>query len=104
MEAAVNGFLFPDLGNSRFSAFPEGKEDFDNHTLVTLEWDTCSPDYILVAYRGGALLLVDVNTMRVITKYILPVSASISTLAWLPDAPGMFVTGGTSFYFIYPIN
>ncbi|MPC36466.1 WD repeat-containing protein 17 [Portunus trituberculatus] len=84
-----------DLGKSRYSAFPDGGEDTDDHNLVTLEWDTCSPDYILVAYRGGALWLVDINTMRVITKYILPVSASISTLAWLPDAPGMFVTGGT---------
>ncbi|KAG0722571.1 WD repeat-containing protein 17 [Chionoecetes opilio] len=82
-----------DLGKSRHSGFPEGGEDAEAHTLVTLEWDTCSPDYILVAYLGGALWLVDVNTMRVITKYILPVSASISTLAWLPDAPGMFVTG-----------
>ncbi|XP_045113908.1 WD repeat-containing protein 17-like isoform X1 [Portunus trituberculatus] len=82
-----------DLGKSRYSAFPDGGEDTDDHNLVTLEWDTCSPDYILVAYRGGALWLVDINTMRVITKYILPVSASISTLAWLPDAPGMFVTG-----------
>lgn len=94
MESTLNGFIFPDLGKSRYSAFPEGGEDTEDHTLVTLEWDTCSPDYILVAYRGGALWLVDINTMRIITKYILPVSASISTLAWLPDAPGMFVTGG----------
>ncbi|XP_050694797.1 WD repeat-containing protein 17-like isoform X3 [Eriocheir sinensis] len=86
-------FSFSDIGKTRYSAFPDGGEDSDDHNLVTLEWDTCSPDYILVAYRGGALWLVDVNTMRVITKYILPLSASVSTLAWLPDAPGMFVTG-----------
>ncbi|XP_066956128.1 WD repeat-containing protein 17-like isoform X1 [Macrobrachium rosenbergii] len=78
-------------GKLRYSAYPEGGEDCDD--LVTLEWDTCSPDYILVAYRGGALWLVDVNSMRIITKYSINMSASISTLAWLPDAPGMFVTG-----------
>nr|XP_053636053.1 WD repeat-containing protein 17-like isoform X1 [Cherax quadricarinatus] len=82
-----------DVGKTRYSAFPEGGEDNEDHTLVTLEWDTCSPDYILVAYRGGALWLVDVNSMRIITKYIMPISASVNTLAWLPDAPGMFVTG-----------
>lgn len=77
-------------------------EENDGPRLVALEWDTCSADYLLVAYRGGALWLVDVNTMRVMTKYILPLSASVSTLAWLPDAPGMFVTGGKghfSFFF-----
>lgn len=83
-----------DVGKTRYSAFPEGGEDNEDQSLVTLEWDTCSPDYILVAYRGGALWLVDVNTMRIITKYIMPIAASVSTLSWLPDAPGMFVTGG----------
>nr|XP_045611784.1 WD repeat-containing protein 17-like [Procambarus clarkii]XP_045611785.1 WD repeat-containing protein 17-like [Procambarus clarkii] len=82
-----------DVGKTHYSAFPEGGEDNEDHTLVTLEWDTCSPDYILVAYRAGALWLVDVNAMRIITKYIMPISASVNTLAWLPDAPGMFVTG-----------
>ncbi|XP_042232869.1 WD repeat-containing protein 17-like isoform X2 [Homarus americanus] len=82
-----------DIGKSRYSALPEGGEDNDDHNLVTLEWDACSPDYILVAYKGGALWLVDVNTMRIVTKYIMPLSASVSTLAWLPDAPGMFITG-----------
>lgn len=24
----------------------------------------------------------------------MPISAGVNTLAWLPDAPGMFVTGG----------
>ncbi|KAK3876979.1 hypothetical protein Pcinc_018267 [Petrolisthes cinctipes] len=89
-----------DVGKPRHSGFPEGGggggivgEENDGPRLVALEWDTCSADYLLVAYRGGALWLVDVNTMRVITKYILPVSASVATLAWLPDAPGVFVTG-----------
>ncbi|ROT79673.1 putative WD repeat-containing protein 17 isoform X2, partial [Penaeus vannamei] len=82
-----------DSGKSRYSAFPEGAEDNEDHSLVTLEWDTCSPDYILVAYRGGSLWLVDINSMMIITKYMMPISASVNTLAWLPDAPGMFVTG-----------
>ncbi|XP_047481224.1 WD repeat-containing protein 17-like [Penaeus chinensis] len=86
-------FFYSDSGKSRYSAFPEGAEDNEDHTLVTLEWDTCSPDYILIAYRGGSLWLVDINTMMIITKYVMPISASVNTLAWLPDAPGMFVTG-----------
>ncbi|CAL4077100.1 unnamed protein product, partial [Meganyctiphanes norvegica] len=82
-----------DAGRARYSASVEGTDEMEDGSLVAIEWDTCSADYLLMAHKGGSLWLVDINTMKIVTKYTLPLSASVSTVAWLPDAPGMFVTG-----------
>ena len=95
-QNSQNFITHSDVGKIRHSNLPEGCEDEDlgTRSLVSMEWDTCSPDYLLVAYKSGSLWLIDINSMRIVTKYTLPGSASVGTLAWLPDVPGLFVTGG----------
>ena len=61
-----------------------------------MEWAVCSPDYLLVSYSSGKLWLLDVTAFVVVTAFVLPASVTVATMAWLPEAPGMFVTGDTS--------
>jgi len=42
-------------------------------------------------------MLVDTNTASVLTYFELPsAAAEVHTLAWIPSAPGMFLSGGES--------
>ena len=74
----------------------DGLDDGENHPtkIQTLAWDYNSPDYVLASYQEGQLWMIDVSSFSIVTKFTLPGAASVSTLAWLPEAPGMFVTGG----------
>lgn len=78
---------------------PETVDDPDEEDPVTsLEWDPLSVDYLLVSNACNGTRLIDTNTMTVIMNFKLPSSAiKIHTLAWVPTAPGIFVTGGRKF-------
>ena len=75
---------------------PETVEDLDEEDPVTsLEWDPLSVDYLLVSNAQYGTRLIDTDSMSVIMNFKLPSSAiKIHTLAWVPSAPGVFVTGG----------
>ena len=75
---------------------PETVEDQDEEDPVTsLEWDPLSVDYLLVSNAYQGTRLIDTDSMTVIMNFKLPSSATkIHTLAWVPSAPGIFVTGG----------
>ena len=64
--------------------------------VTGLEWADCSPDYLLVSYTSCKLWLLDTTAFTVVTEFVLPASVTIATMAWLPDAPGMFVTGDSN--------
>lgn len=78
---------------------PETVEDLDEEDPVTsLEWDPLSVDYLLVSNVHYGTRLIDTDSMTVIMNFQLPSSAiKIRTLAWVPSAPGIFVTGGKQF-------
>ena len=78
---------------------PETVEDLDEEDPVTsLEWDPLSVDYLLVSNAHCGTRLIDTDSMTVIMNFQLPSSAiKIHTLAWVPSAPGIFVTGGKQF-------
>lgn len=75
---------------------PESVDDPDDEDPVTsLEWDPLSVDYLLVSNVHHGMRLIDTDSMSVIMNFKLPSSAiKIHTLAWVPSAPGVFVTGG----------
>lgn len=75
---------------------PESVDDPDDEDPVTsLEWDPLSADYLLVSNAHHGMRLIDTDSMTVIMSFKLPSSAiKIHTLAWVPSAPGVFVTGG----------
>ena len=75
---------------------PESVDDPDDQDPVTsLEWDPLSVDYLLVSNAHHGMRLIDTDSMSVIMNFKLPSSAiKIHTLAWVPSAPGVFVTGG----------
>lgn len=75
---------------------PESVDDPDDEDPVTsLEWDPLSVDYLLVSNARHGMRLIDTDSMTVIMNFKLPSSAiKIHTLAWVPSAPGVFVTGG----------
>lgn len=65
-------------------------------TILALEWDILSSDYLLVARELSGLRLVDVENETTICHYKLPSRAlCIKTLSWIPDGRGLFATGGS---------
>lgn len=73
-----------------------GSEEED--PVTSLEWDPLSVDYLLVSNACHGTRLIDTGSMNVIMNFKLPSSAiKIHTLAWIPSAPGIFVTGGKAF-------
>lgn len=75
---------------------PESLEGTDEEDPVTaLEWDPLSTDYLLVANLHNGIRLVDSESLSCITTFNFPsAAASVQCLAWVPSAPGMFITGG----------
>lgn len=75
---------------------PESLEGTDEEDPVTaLEWDPLSTDYLLVANLHYGIRLLDSESLYCITTFTFPSAAvSVQCLAWVPSAPGMFITGG----------
>ncbi|XP_064418266.1 WD repeat-containing protein 17 isoform X2 [Latimeria chalumnae] len=74
---------------------PESLEGTDEEDPVTaLEWDPLSTDYLLVANLHNGIRFVDSESLSCITTFSFPsAAASVQCLAWVPSAPGMFITG-----------
>ena len=65
--------------------------------IVALEWDPLSTDYLILVNANNGIRLIDSESLSVITAFQLPSAATtVHTLAWVPSAPGMFITGGKS--------
>ncbi|XP_029356103.1 WD repeat-containing protein 17 [Echeneis naucrates] len=74
---------------------PESLEGTDEEDPVSaLEWDPLSTDYLLVSNLHNGIRLVDSEALTCITSFCFPsAAASVQCLAWVPSAPGMFITG-----------
>ncbi|XP_068448227.1 WD repeat-containing protein 17 isoform X2 [Clinocottus analis] len=74
---------------------PESLEGTDEEDPVSaLEWDPLSADYLLVSNLHNGIRLVDSEALACITCFCFPsAAASVQCLAWVPSAPGMFITG-----------
>ncbi|XP_019899455.1 WD repeat-containing protein 17 isoform X3 [Esox lucius] len=85
----------PGSKNQKHVLRPESLEGTDEEDPVTaLEWDPLSTDYLLVANLHNGIRLVDSEGLACITTFSFPSSAaSVQCLAWVPSAPGMFITG-----------
>ncbi|XP_010628109.1 WD repeat-containing protein 17 isoform X5 [Fukomys damarensis] len=85
----------PGNKNQKHVLRPESLEDTDEEDPVTaLEWDPLSTDYLLVANLHYGIRLVDSESLYCITTFNFPTAAaSVQCLAWVPSAPGMFITG-----------
>nr|XP_054539478.1 WD repeat-containing protein 17 isoform X6 [Pan troglodytes] len=85
----------PGNKNQKHVLRPESLEGTDEEDPVTaLEWDPLSTDYLLVVNLHYGIRLVDSESLSCITTFNLPsAAASVQCLAWVPSAPGMFITG-----------
>ncbi|XP_012879240.1 PREDICTED: WD repeat-containing protein 17 [Dipodomys ordii] len=85
----------PGNKNQKHVLRPESLEGTDEEDPVTaLEWDPLSTDYLLVANMHYGIRLVDSESLYCITTFNFPSAvASVQCLAWVPSAPGMFITG-----------
>ncbi|XP_062334611.1 WD repeat-containing protein 17 isoform X2 [Osmerus eperlanus] len=85
----------PGTKNQKHVLRPESLEGTDEEDPVTaLEWDPLSTDYLLVANLHNGIRLVDSESLTCITSFTFPsAAASVQCLAWVPSAPGMFITG-----------
>ncbi|XP_063090796.1 WD repeat-containing protein 17 isoform X1 [Cavia porcellus] len=85
----------PGNKNQKHVLRPESLEGTDEEDPVTaLEWDPLSTDYLLVANLHHGIRLVDSESLYCITTFNFPTAAaSVQCLAWVPSAPGMFITG-----------
>ncbi|KAG7282286.1 hypothetical protein CRUP_024254, partial [Coryphaenoides rupestris] len=71
---------------------PEGSDEED--PVTALEWDPLSTDYLLVSNLHNGIRLVDSEGLTCITSFCFPsAAASVQCLAWVPSAPGLFITG-----------
>ena len=81
------------------------QESDDEDPVTCLEWDPLSVDYLLICNAHHGIRLIDTNSMSTIMHFNLPSSASrIHTLAWIPSAPGVFVTGGKGWILLADMN
>ncbi|XP_051025565.1 WD repeat-containing protein 17 [Acomys russatus] len=85
----------PGSKNQKHVLRPESLEGTDEEDPVTaLEWDPLSTDYLLVANLHHGIRLLDSESLYCITTFRFPSAAvSVQCLAWVPSAPGMFITG-----------
>uniref|UniRef100_A0A8C1LPG0 WD repeat domain 17 n=1 Tax=Cyprinus carpio TaxID=7962 RepID=A0A8C1LPG0_CYPCA len=85
----------PGSKNQKHVLRPESLEGTDEEDPVTaLEWDPLSTDYLLVANMHNGIRLLDSESLSCITTFTFPsAAASVQCLAWVPSAPGMFITG-----------
>uniref|UniRef100_A0A8C8HE32 Gem-associated protein 5 TPR domain-containing protein n=1 Tax=Oncorhynchus tshawytscha TaxID=74940 RepID=A0A8C8HE32_ONCTS len=85
----------PGSKNQKHVLRPESLEGTDEEDPVTaLEWDPLSTDYLLVANQHNGIRMVDSEGLTCVTTFSFPSSAaSVQCLAWVPSAPGMFITG-----------
>ncbi|XP_027624259.1 WD repeat-containing protein 17 isoform X3 [Tupaia chinensis] len=85
----------PGNKNQKHVLRPESLEGTDEEDPITaLEWDPLSTDYLLVANLHYGIRLVDSESLYCITAFNFPsAAASVQCLAWVPSAPGMFITG-----------
>ncbi|KAI7810539.1 WD repeat-containing protein 17 isoform X2 [Triplophysa rosa] len=85
----------PGTKNQKHVLRPESLEGTDEEDPVTaLEWDPLSTDYLLVANMHNGIRLLDSESLSCITTFSFPsAAASVQCLAWVPSAPGMFITG-----------
>ncbi|XP_072171647.1 WD repeat-containing protein 17-like [Diadema setosum] len=94
----VNGSLsFFSVGHkcAKHVLRPEVAAEYDeDDPVVGLEWDPLSVDYLLVINDQGGIRMVDSEALSVVMTFVLPSTAtSVCTMAWVPTAPGMFVSG-----------
>ncbi|XP_077102749.1 WD repeat-containing protein 17 isoform X2 [Siphateles boraxobius] len=85
----------PGSKNQKHVLRPESLEGTDEEDPITaLEWDPLSTDYLLVANMHNGIRLLDSESLCCITTFSFPsAAASVQCLAWVPSAPGMFITG-----------
>lgn len=66
----------------------------EDDPVIGLKWDDLSSDYLLVTNLNHGIRLIDTENMFMIMKFQLPSAAArVSSMAWVPSAPGMFVSG-----------
>ncbi|XP_062932887.1 WD repeat-containing protein 17 isoform X3 [Cynocephalus volans] len=94
MDGSLSIFQ-PGNKNQKHVLRPESLEGTDEEDPVTaLEWDPLSIDYLLVANLHYGIRLLDSESLYCITTFNFPsAAASVQCLAWVPSAPGMFITG-----------
>ncbi|XP_014403244.1 PREDICTED: WD repeat-containing protein 17 [Myotis brandtii] len=95
MDGSLSIFQ-PGNKSQRHVLRPDSLEGTDEEDPVTaLEWDPLSTDYLLVANLHHGIRLVDSESLYCITSFSLPSAAAcVQCVAWVPSAPGMFITGG----------
>lgn len=96
MFSDIHVFITSGSKNQKHVLRPESLEGTDEEDPVTaLEWDPLSTDYLLVANMHNGIRLLDSESLSCITTFSFPsAAASVQCLAWVPSAPGMFITGG----------
>ncbi|XP_064607979.1 WD repeat-containing protein 17-like isoform X2 [Liolophura sinensis] len=73
---------------------PDTGEAYEEDRVTALEWDPLSLDYILVSNLHTGVRLLDTTAPSVIMTFQLPSAAAhVHTLSWMPNAPGIFITG-----------
>ncbi|KAM7328618.1 hypothetical protein ACRRTK_012710 [Alexandromys fortis] len=94
MDGSISIFQ-PGSKHQKHVLRPESLEGTDEEDPVTaLEWDPLSTDYLLVANLHHGIRLLDSESLYCITTFSFPTAAvSVQCLAWVPSAPGMFITG-----------
>ncbi len=74
----------------------ESDNEDEEDPVQVLEWDSLSPDYLLVGNKKrSGIRLIDSQSCAVIMNFKLPsAAAKIAGFSWIVNAPGMFVSGG----------
>jgi hypothetical protein len=73
------------------------KDEKEDGEVFNVRWDPLSEDYLLVVHRKSFLRLVSAQGGMVLANFRHPASCRAHCVAWLPDCPGMFITGGDIF-------
>jgi len=71
-----------------------GKDDKEDGEVFSVQWDPLSEDYLLAVHRQGHLRLISAQGAMILATFRHPATCRPHCVIWLPDCPGMFITGG----------
>ncbi|XP_065337368.1 WD repeat-containing protein 17-like isoform X2 [Cloeon dipterum] len=65
----------------------------DDGEVCSVQWDPLAEDYLLVVHRVGPLRLLSSQGATVLATFRHPATCRANCVAWLPQCPGMFISG-----------
>jgi WD40 repeat protein len=87
----VDGSVFIYDTTSKGYKFIKSNLDNSKTEVIDLQWDPLSDNYLLVAYKNGAIKLLDTDSGQDVFVYEVS-PTGVSAIRWVANVPGEFLS------------